>query len=117
MSFEILEDISHELRRTAAVGINMAHIILNDIEFRIDKKPSFSKNTHRSQGGGWRAGAGTDEKSGSDRKSKSLYTLLYIDSKGKDHVIVDGVKLTSRIMRVNFAKIHRVFPYSATCSR
>jgi hypothetical protein len=49
MSFEILEDISHELRRTAAVGINMAHIILNDIEFRIDKKPSFSKNTHRSQ--------------------------------------------------------------------
>ena len=43
MSFEILEDISHELRRTAAGGISMTHVILDNIEFKVDTDRLFRK--------------------------------------------------------------------------
>jgi len=50
-------------------------------------------------------------------RPKALYKLSSIDTKGEDYVLVDGVKLTSRVMRVNFEDINRVFPYVVTCGR
>ena len=48
-------------------------------------------------------------------RPKGAYGLVYIEDKGKDFVVIDGVLLTSRILRVNLEKAHRVFPYVATC--
>jgi hypothetical protein len=48
-------------------------------------------------------------------KPKVLYKTSYVESKSDDFVVVDGVKLTSRILRINFDKAYRVFPYIATC--
>ncbi len=48
-------------------------------------------------------------------RPKALYKVAFIDAKGDDHVIVDGVTLTSRVLRVNLEHVHRVFPYVATC--
>lgn len=48
-------------------------------------------------------------------RPKVLYKEAYIEDKGDDFVIVDGVKLTSRILRTNLEKVYRVFPYIATC--
>ena len=48
-------------------------------------------------------------------KPKALYKMAFIESKGDDTVTVNGVTLTSRVLRVNLEQAHRVFPYAVTC--
>ena len=48
-------------------------------------------------------------------KPKALYKLAYIDEKGEDTVTVDGIVLSSRVLRVNLDVAHRLFAYVATC--
>lgn len=48
-------------------------------------------------------------------RPKVLYKEAYVEDKGEDFVIVDGVKLTSRILRTNLEHVYRVFPYIVTC--
>lgn len=46
---------------------------------------------------------------------RAIYGVAFIDDQGEDYVVVDGVRLTSRVLRVNLDQVHRVFPYVATC--
>ncbi len=46
---------------------------------------------------------------------KVLYKLSPIDGKDSDGVVVDGVRLTSRVLRVNLDIAQRVFPFLGTC--
>lgn len=48
-------------------------------------------------------------------RPKALYRLAFVDSREADGVVIDGVPMRSRVMRVNLDTIHRVFPYVATC--
>ena len=48
-------------------------------------------------------------------KPKAMYKVSYIDKKMEDSVEIDGVKFTSRVLRDNFEKVQRVFPFVATC--
>jgi len=48
-------------------------------------------------------------------RPKAMYRLAYVESKSDNAVVVDGVTLTSRVLRVNLGEIHRVFPSVATC--
>jgi hypothetical protein len=48
-------------------------------------------------------------------RPKALYTVSLIDEKGDDYVILDGVRFSSRVLRVNLDAVHRVFAYVATC--
>jgi len=41
--------------------------------------------------------------------------LAFIDEKREDSVIVENVRLKSRILRVNLEQAQRVFPYVVTC--
>ena len=46
---------------------------------------------------------------------KALCGVAYIDERGSDYVVLDGVRFSSRILAVNLAETHRAFPYIATC--
>lgn len=46
---------------------------------------------------------------------KIAYKLAYVDSKGEDHVVIEGIKFTSRILRVNLEETFKVVPYVITC--
>ncbi len=48
-------------------------------------------------------------------KPKAVCKVAFIESRGEDHVVVDGITLTSRVLRVNLEEVHRVFPHVATC--
>ncbi len=48
-------------------------------------------------------------------KPKALSKAAFIESKGDDHVVIDGILFTSRVLRVNLDKVYKVFPYVATC--
>lgn len=48
-------------------------------------------------------------------RPKAIYLEGYIDSRGDDFIIINGVKFTSMVLKKNLEKIDRVFPYIATC--
>jgi len=48
-------------------------------------------------------------------KPKAVYRVAFIDSKGDDYIVIDGIVLVSRVLRVNLEQANRVFPYVATC--
>jgi len=48
-------------------------------------------------------------------RPKALYKVAFIADRGDEYVVVDGVRLTSRVLSVNLEPVHRVFPYVATC--
>jgi len=46
--------------------------------------------------------------------AKAVYEVCYIEEKLEDTVIIDGIRLRSRILRKNLEKVGRVFPYVIT---
>ena len=93
----------------------MYPIILDNISFQ-PKLDSLMKAFHTREGS---SSAARLERIAADAqaiaKPKAVYKVAFIESKGEDHVVVDGITLTSRVLRVNLEEVHRVFLYVATC--
>ena len=93
----------------------MDQIVLDNISFQ-PKLDSLMKALHIKEGSSFAAKL---EDIAADAqaiaKPKAVYKIAFIESKGDDHVVVDGITLTSRVLRVNLEQVHRVFPYVATC--
>ena len=47
-------------------------------------------------------------------KPKAIYKVAMVESRGDDTTVIDGVTLTSRVLRVNLDHTYCVFPYVAT---
>jgi hypothetical protein len=50
-------------------------------------------------------------------KPKGACRAAYIEERTDDQVQVNGVLFSSRVLRVNLDKAHRIFPFVATCGR
>jgi len=48
-------------------------------------------------------------------KPRAMCRPVYIEAKGEDFIVLDGVTLKSRVLKVNVEEAHRVFPFVATC--
>jgi len=93
----------------------MDEVILDDIPFEINLA-QLMKELRIAEGIPY----GDDlERLASDAQAvgrpKAVYKIAFIDSKSDDTVVVEGRTLTSRVLRVNLEKAHRVFVYVATC--
>jgi hypothetical protein len=47
-------------------------------------------------------------------RPKFIYKVSFIEKRGDDFVVLDGVRFQSRVMSINFASLNRVFPFMAT---
>ncbi|MEE9599448.1 MAG: hypothetical protein V3V66_03210 [Anaerolineales bacterium] len=47
-------------------------------------------------------------------RPKAMYTITGIDEINETGVVLGGIPMESRVMRVNLSEVHRVFPYIAT---
>jgi hypothetical protein len=50
-----------------------------------------------------------------DIKPKALYKEAYLQAKHETAVEIDGIRFTSRVLRVNLDQVERAFPFIATC--
>jgi hypothetical protein len=95
----------------------MSEVILDDISFQLELD-SLMKKLHIGEGS---SSAKKLERMADDAqaiaKPKVVYKVAFIESNGENHVVVDGITLTSRVLRVNLEEVHRVFPHVATCGR
>lgn len=53
----------------------------------------------------------------SKAKPKAVYEVSYVDNKNGDSLYINGIKFTSRVLRINLDKVERVFPYIVTCGK
>lgn len=95
----------------------MEAVILNDIRFEVDEAGILEK-LHLPCTGEF---AETVSRMLADAheiaRPKAIYKESYIDEVGEETIVIDSITFTSRILRVNFDGVHRVFPYVATCGR
>jgi hypothetical protein len=45
---------------------------------------------------------------------KALYAMAFIETRGEDYIVADGMRFTSRVLRVNLTDAHRCFPFVCT---
>ena len=50
-------------------------------------------------------------------RPKSMYTITGIDEINETGVVLGGILMESRVMRVNLSEVHRVFPYISTSGK
>ena len=50
-------------------------------------------------------------------RPKALYRACLIEARGEDYVVLEGKHFQSRVLAVNVEKVHRVFPFVATCGQ
>jgi len=93
----------------------MEAILLTDIAATFDV-PALAKRLHvreRSMG----ELADLVAKAQEVARPKAMLGLAYVDERGDDTVILDGVTFRSRVLRVNMKVANRAFCYVATCGR
>ena len=93
----------------------MDAVVLDDIPFRIDLG-QLMKKLHVREGHAYT----DDVKRLADEaqaiaRPKALYKVAYIESRDDKAVVIDGITMNSRVLRVNLEQAHRVFPYVVTC--
>jgi len=47
-------------------------------------------------------------------RARAVYKVCYIEAKLEDAIVIDGISLTSRVLRKNLDNVERVFPYVVT---
>jgi hypothetical protein len=50
-------------------------------------------------------------------RPRALYTIAGIDQHLEDGVVLNGIRMNSKVMAVNLSAVHRVFPYLASSGR
>ena len=92
----------------------MERTTLADIAFRADIPPLLNALHLDAEGEDADAVRELARQAEAIARPKAVYRVAWIDSKGDDDVVVDGVRLSSRVMRVNLESVQRVFAYVAT---
>ena len=95
----------------------MEAFVLQDIPFRVDIDRLLNKVHVKAESEYGSRVRQLVEEALAIGRPKAMYKIAYIEAKEDEAVIVDGVRLTSRVLRVNLDQAHRVFPFVATCGR
>ncbi len=95
----------------------MKPIVLDQIPFRADREALARRLRLSPDSETWPEVLAMVEHAEAIGRPKALYGVAFIEERGDDYVVVDGERLTSRVLRVNVGDAHRIFPYTATCGQ
>ena len=92
-------------------------VILDPLPFQVELAAlqQSSARSSRQRGRGGLASHG--RRAQSIARPKAIYKLAFIDAKEDQAVLLDGIRFTSRVLRVNLDTAQRVFAYVATSGR
>jgi hypothetical protein len=90
-------------------------VVLEDIHFRPDLEGLKTKLRVKDVGGYADQFTRLVQEAEAIARPRALYGVAYVDERCESSVVVDGIRLDSRVLRVNLEKAHRVFPFLATC--
>ena len=90
-------------------------VVLEDIRFQPNIEGLKRKLRVRDKGGWADRFARLVQEAKATARPRALYGIAFIEERSESSVVVDGIRLDSRVLRVNLEKAHRVFPFLATC--
>jgi len=99
-------------QRIRSLQTLMSVEILSPIPIQVDLR-SIKKSAHVPEGEEKRLVALTDAAQ-AVIVAKAIYRVSYIDSRGEDSVVIDGVHFKSKVLRKHLDKVERAFPYVVT---
>ena len=91
--------------------------VLNAIPFQIDLEQLAKQLRIKREAAIWKNCRNWPNRPGLPANRRPPTEWPYIEERTDDQVKVSGIVLTSRVLRVNLDKAHRVFPFVATCGR
>jgi len=95
----------------------MERVVLDPLEYRIDR-PSLLARGRLKEGSGH-----AEELEGLIREAeavahpRAIYRMAFIKSRGDQHVVAEGLRFESRVLKVNLDKLHRFFAFVVTSGR
>lgn len=92
-------------------------VVLNDIPFQIQMARLLQTLSIKADSTFAREVAELVETATAIGKPKVVYKKAHVDSRGEDHIVVEGVTLKSTIVQVNTQETDTVFPFVATCGK
>ncbi len=92
-------------------------VVLDNIPFQIDRDCLLRELRIQDQAGYSKRAAELARQAEAIARPRGLYRVAYVESRQPDSVVIEGVTLTSRVLRVNLDDAHRVFPFVTTCGR
>lgn len=102
--------------RTSTKGVStMEAVILDDIPVQLPVESLFKQLRVSQDSPHAAALRELIQKADSIARPKAVCGVAYIDDRGEDFVVIDGVRFSSRVLAVNLQEANRTFPYVATC--
>jgi hypothetical protein len=92
----------------------MDRVVLNNLSFELDLAEVMQALHVRPQSSHAQVVARFCEEARSTGRPKAIYRLGYIEDRGNDHVVVEGIRFSSRVLRVNLDRPERVFAFVCT---
>ena len=96
---------------------NLAPVVLDNIPFNIDLGSLADKLRVKDSSSYRQDLAQLCNQAVAIGKPKAYYRPAFVDSRGDDYVIVEGVRLSSRVLAINLVEVNRVFVYVGTCGQ
>lgn len=95
--------------------IKSASTVLGDISFRINPVALARRLRLRAESGMVQDLARLVDEAHAIARPRGLYRLAFIEEEGDAHVMINGLRFSSRVLRVNLQDTQRVFVYLGTC--
>jgi hypothetical protein len=106
-----------DARQNSTPGMSMDPVIFDQIEFNPDPERLLKKMRLKAGTGQERLVLSLLEEGRQVGRPRAIYTIAWIDQHLKGGVVLDGIRMDSRILAVNLSEVHRVFPYLASSGR
>jgi hypothetical protein len=95
----------------------MESIILDPLEYRIDR-PSLLAELRLKEGSGHaKMVEGLIREAEAIAHPRAICRMAFIESRGDRHVVAEGLRFESRILKVNLENLHRFFAFAVTSGR
>ncbi|KUO75693.1 MAG: hypothetical protein APF77_04150 [Clostridia bacterium BRH_c25] len=93
----------------------MEPTILNEIPFKVNLEQLFTRLKMKQDSEYAERVIELAKEAESIGKPKAIFNTAYIEEKGNDFIVVEGVKFSSRILCANIGDAQKLFPFLATC--
>jgi hypothetical protein len=95
----------------------MESVILDPLEYRIDR-PSLPARLRLKEGSGHAEKVeGLIREAEAVAHPRAIYRMAFIESRGDRHVVAEGLRFESRVLKVNLDNLHRFFAFVVTSGR
>jgi hypothetical protein len=95
----------------------MERVVLDALEYRIDRPSMLARLRLKEGSGRAEKVEGLIREAEAVAHPRAIYRMAFIESRGDQHVVVEGLRFESRVLKVNLNNLHRFFAFVVTSGR